>query len=119
MSRNQTDKRNHEGHEGKQASGGRQSPVRCGWIDLLVALLISGGTGRLVRQCMCQIGFHRLMVNQMAHKKIATEITEGTEKSRSGSRLTQRELRRWLRIDQRAEEDIADAFSQRCTNLFV
>ncbi len=81
--------RKHEGHEGKKASGGRQSPGNFGWIDLLVTLWILGGTGRLVRQCELPDRFHRLIVNQMAHRKIiATEITEGSEKCRSGSRLT-------------------------------
>ncbi len=28
-------------HEVKKASGGRQSPGHCGWIDLLLALLFS------------------------------------------------------------------------------
>ncbi len=56
------------------ASGGRQSPGRCGWIDLWVALLVSGGGDRLVRQCMCQFGFHRQIVSQMAHKKISHRV---------------------------------------------
>ncbi len=34
----------------KKASGGRESPGHCGWIDLLVTFYFSGGTGRLVRQ---------------------------------------------------------------------
>jgi hypothetical protein len=45
---NQSNKRNHEEqeeHEEKKASGGREPPDRCDWIDLLVALLVSGGPG--------------------------------------------------------------------------